>query len=218
MNLDKKIKIDYYSEKDKNEYTNFLLKYPNSNIYHTVEWKEVIERHYHLKPYYLIARDRNKKIRAVLPSFFIKNMYGKRIDSVPYSIYGGAIGEKEYAISLVKKIFKINKELKCNYLIFRQYPPEYGDIYNDFDIRKIEERWNQSLELKDLTRLWYDIDKSNRNSIRKARKCNVVIERMTAVKDIQHFYHLELIIRKKFGVITPSIEFFKILWDVTDPK
>ena len=77
---EKKINIDYYSERDKKEYTKFLLNTPESNIYHTTEWKEVIESYYNFKPYYLISRDNNDNIRAIMPSFYIKNMFGKRTD------------------------------------------------------------------------------------------------------------------------------------------
>lgn len=207
-----KINVDFYSEGDKKEYTNFLLNNPDSNIYHTIEWKEIIKSHYDFKPYYLIARDNNDNICAILPSFYLKNMCGKRLDSIPLSIYGGALGDNEYVKPLIKKIFELNRELKCDYLIIRQHPTRYGSLFEKLGMKKIVNRWTQVVILKKPETLWKEIDKSNRNSIRKAINHNVRVERVVEKEDLTKFHELELLTHKRLGVGTPSLNFFKTIW------
>ena len=40
----KKIKINELDEHNRKEYIDFIQKNPNSHIFHTVEWKEFIEK------------------------------------------------------------------------------------------------------------------------------------------------------------------------------
>ncbi len=207
-----KINIDCYSEKDKKKYANFLLNNPDSNIYHTIEWKEIIENHYDFKPYYLIARDNNDNICAILPLFFIKNMCGKRLDSIPLSIYGGALGRDEHVKPLIEKIFELNRELKCDYIIIRQHPTIYGGLFESLGMKKVVNRWNQIVTIKKPEVLWKEIDKSNRNSIRKAISSDVHVERVAAEEELAEFHRLELLTRKRFGLSTPSLNFFKTIW------
>ena len=208
-----KINVDYYSEGDKKDYANFLLNNPDSTIYHTIGWKEIIESHYNFKPYYLIARDNNDNIRAILPSFYLKNMCGKRLESVPLSIYGGALGDDEYVKPLIKKIFELNRELKCNYVIIRQHSVRYSGLFESAGMKKIVNRWNQIVTIKKPEVLWKEINKSNRNSIRKAISSDVHVERVAAEEELAEFHHLELLTRKRFGLSTPSLKFFKTIWE-----
>jgi len=212
------IHIDFYSEKDRKEYTDFLLNDEDANIYHTIECKEIIESHYKFKPYYLIARDENNKIRAILPFFYIKNFCGKRLDSIPHSIFGGAVGEEIYVYELLKKIFKIYQDLKCKYIIVRQHPNKYFKIFSKIRMKKIENRSTHIIQIKEPETLWNEILKSNRNSIRKAINNNLKVERMENREEIKEFHRMELITRKKFGISIPSINFFNASWDKLHPK
>lgn len=209
---DIEINVDLYSEKDKKEYTNFLLNNQMSNIFHTIEWKEIIESYYNFKPYYFISRDNNANIQAILPLFYLKNMCGKRLDSIPLSIYGGALGDDEYVKPLIKKILDLNRELKCNYLIIRQHAMRYSNLFENAGMKKIVNRWIQVVELKKPDKLWKEIDKSNRNSIRKAIKNNVQVERVVDEEDLCKFHELQLLTNKRVGGVTPSLDYFKTIW------
>ena len=50
MNLNNS-NVELYSNKNKEEYENFLLKHPNACIHHTIEWKEFLEEYFSFKPY-----------------------------------------------------------------------------------------------------------------------------------------------------------------------
>lgn len=212
------IKVELLQEKDCLQYSKFLKNIDNSTIYHSLEWKEVLKSSYHFDPFYLIARDENDDIRAILPLFYIKNFSGSRLDSLPFSIYGGVLGDKEYVKPLIKQAFELKKEMKCDYIIFKQPPHDYRNMFEDSGMGK-DERWlNQYLRIKDPNVLWKEIKKSNRNIIRKGIKNNIKVERATNESDLEELYTLELITRKRQGVPTPPINHFKNMWRIMYPK
>ncbi len=210
--LENKIQVNFSSENEKKEYTNFLLNNSDSNIYHTIEWKEVLEKYFNFDPYYLIARNNENQIKAILPLFYLKNLCGKRLDSIPFSTYGGVLGNDRYVEFLVKKIFEINDKLKCKYIIIRQHPTRYSELFEQIGMKKIVDRWNHMLPIKDPKELWNEIDKSNRNSIRQAINHNVKVELISDIDTLSDFYEMEFLTRKKFGDPTPHISFYQTIW------
>jgi hypothetical protein len=43
------LNIDFFKENDKEDYNKFLLSRYDSNIYHTIEWKEILEEFLSIK-------------------------------------------------------------------------------------------------------------------------------------------------------------------------
>lgn len=212
-----KINVDYYSERDEKDYTNFLLNNPDSNIYHTIEWKEVLEESYNIKPLYLIARNDEGQIRAILPMFFIKSLIGKRLDSLPLSIYGGVLGDEKYIKPLFEKIFEMKNEMNCNCVVFRQLPG-YDNYFDKVNFKKIENKWNQCVELKDPEILWKEIKKPNRNRIRKARKDNIITERIERQDYLKSIYRMEVLIWRRIGTPIPPLSFIEKIWNKMHSK
>lgn len=209
---DYKIQINFSSDNQKKEYTKFLKQNPDSNIFHTIEWKEVLESYFDFDPFYLIARNNKNEIKAILPFFYLKNFCGKRLDSLPFSAFGGAVGDNKYVELLVKKIFEINEKLKCKYIIIRQHPMKFSNLYEKMGMKSIVNRWNQIIIIKNPEDLWRDLKKSNRNSINQALRHNVEVKCISNIEKISDFYELEFLTYKKFGEPRPDISFYKTLW------
>lgn len=207
------IYVDFYSEKDKLAYTNFIFSRYESNIYHTLEWKESLEEYYHFKPFYLIARDQEKNIRAILPLFYLKNWNGTRLDSLPQSIYGGILGDENCVLPLLKKTFELKEKMKCNNIVIRQLPPGYEKIFEDAGMEKSERRWSQIIKIKPHDFLWKEIKKSNRYMIRKAISNGITIRIVENKEDLKDLYKLENILGVKRGFLSHPLGFFEKLWD-----
>ena len=204
-----KEKISIFSEEDRKDYNDFILKNHNSTIFHTLEWKEIIEKNYDFTPLYVLARDDNNKIKAIMPLFLIKNLIGCRLISIPFSIYGGAIGDEEYVKYLIEKSIELYDHYDCRYIAIKQFPFKYSKMYENHGMTRLIDRWSQVLDLKNPELLWNEIHKSNRNSIRKAIKNNVKIKKLSDSNDLSEFQKLELITKKRFGMGAHSINFFK---------
>jgi serine/alanine adding enzyme len=209
--------VEFYSEKDRKEYTNFLLSRDESNIYHTIEWKEILEESYNIKPIYLISRDAKGKIRAILPLFYINSLLGKRLESLPLSIYGGVLGDQNYIFPLLETLFELKKEKKCSCVVLRQLPG-YNQFFDSKNFRKIDNKWNQIIRLKNPDVLFKEIKKSNRNRIRKARQNKVEIKRVQSVEFVDDLYTLEVMIWRQIGLPIPELNFYKKIWDKLNRK
>ena len=53
----------YDNDIDKEKYDKFLMEKSDSFVFHTIEWKNVLEKTFNYKPFYIIATDNedNKK-------------------------------------------------------------------------------------------------------------------------------------------------------------
>jgi FemAB-related protein (PEP-CTERM system-associated) len=139
------VSIELCSKKDKNSWNDFVLKNKNSNLYHFFEWKQIIEKTYGHKTYYLKAVDNNGKIRGILPLAYLKSLiFGKKLISLPYFDIGGILADNietekkllEFSIELFKKLkadcLEIREKKESEYLkeaIFNKYKFEKKEYF-----------------------------------------------------------------------------------------
>jgi CelD/BcsL family acetyltransferase involved in cellulose biosynthesis len=78
------------SEFTAEEWNNYLSS-THSTVYHTLEWRSVLENLFHYRTFYALCRH-NRDIVGILPLAFVRSwITGKRVVSLPYSQYGGPI-------------------------------------------------------------------------------------------------------------------------------
>jgi len=82
--------------KNKREWDEFLQASPDGTFYHSLEWKEVVERSFPHSALYLTIKDANEKIVGICPGFIQSSMHMKFYHSIPYSDYGGPVIGREY--------------------------------------------------------------------------------------------------------------------------
>jgi hypothetical protein len=76
--------------KDKREWEDFLHSCPDGTFYHSLQWREVLERSFHDLPVYLTVRDASG-IVGICPGFILRSMHTKIYSSIPHSDYGGPV-------------------------------------------------------------------------------------------------------------------------------
>ncbi|MGA3297369.1 MAG: GNAT family N-acetyltransferase [Candidatus Bathyarchaeia archaeon] len=76
--------------KDGREWDDFLRVSPEGTFYHSLQWKEVLERTFHDAPLYLTVRDAGV-IVGICPGFILSSMHTNIYSSMPYSDYGGPV-------------------------------------------------------------------------------------------------------------------------------
>ena len=204
-----KIHVCLYNEEDREEYINFIANHAYSHVFHTVEWKEFIEHYFHFKPYYILARNREDEICGVLPLFYIDNYLGKRLESLPLSMYGGFLGDPQSAIPVLKEAMTMMKELQC-YLHIKQWPRggDLGGSFEEMGLHRAERRINQLLAIQNPDLMWNSLTSSNRRAIRKAEKNNVIVEKYRTMNDIEDVYTIELETRRRIGMTPHPMQYY----------
>lgn len=77
--------------KNQNEWETFLQSSSYGTFYHSLKWKEVIQRTFHHPALYLTIRDAENKIVGICPGFILNSVQMKVYQSIPYSDYGGPV-------------------------------------------------------------------------------------------------------------------------------
>lgn len=75
------------------EWREALNRLEGASIYHTPEWRMLLESAFGFEPCYLFAVDETDAVRGLLPLFHIKSrITGERLCSVPFSHICGLVG------------------------------------------------------------------------------------------------------------------------------
>lgn len=145
----------------------FVLSHPWSTNYHQYGWREVIERSFGHKTYYLVARDGGDKISGVLPLTHMKSpIFGNFFVSLPFFNYGGILfTEMATRLALLNSAHGLLREFGANHIELRHLNNEQHGLTT---------RQHKVTMLLDLENnadsQWKALDPKVRNQVRKAEK------------------------------------------------
>ena len=150
-----------------------------------------------------------ENITGILPLFKILSIFtGSRLVSLPFSNMAGPLGESDgEKEKLIEYADRKRESLDCKYLELRT---ENGINDKNFIAEEKTDFLNSRIILSnDIDKMWSLINGNARTSVRKAEKAGVGVREGDAEKDIQTFYRLNLITRKRHGTPSFPIGFFK---------
>ncbi len=118
-------KVEALLPADEAEWDVFVLGHAQASPFHLIAWKEVITESFGFQPMYLLARER-RRIRGVLPLFFVKNpIIGRVLMSSPFAVYGGILADTpEVQRAIYDRSIEIGKQLGVDHIEFRNRYPE----------------------------------------------------------------------------------------------
>ena len=155
----------------KTHWDEYVSSLPPSYFYHDYRWKEVIEKSFGHKTFYLLAIE-DKKIVGTFPLVFIKSIIMKPcLVSLAFLNYGGIAAQNEMvASSLLDKASEILKKLGGGYIEMRHWDK------SNLPLATREHKVTMLLKLPGSEEdQWAALDKKVRNQIRKAQKSGLVV-------------------------------------------
>lgn len=193
------MKIELLKKEEEKKWDAFVNKQKDATFYHQIGYKKVIEETFGHKPYYLIAKEKNRWL-GVLPLFSIRSkLLPSCLVSLPFTGYGGALGQNKDILLIGAK--KILKKENLDYLMLREKkekvenPPKRATL-----ILKLE---------KDEEKIWQKLDKKTRNLIRKAKKFNLTSR--VGHQELDNFYRVWSANRRDLGTPALPKKFFQNL-------
>ncbi len=141
--------IRFYQDNDKPQWDSYVQNHPNGTFFHLIGWKNVIEKTFAHKSFYLLAEDTeddgiivqkyteiaekdrstaapqhrssSMRIIGILPLFSVKSfLFGKSLVSIPFAAYGGILADNsEIANQLFEKAKEVTRSKRLEYLEFR---------------------------------------------------------------------------------------------------
>lgn len=200
--------IEIVNEAKEDEWKKFLYRCGAASIYHTPEWKKILEETFNYKAHYLFAEDDSGKMVGLLPLFHVKSkLTGNRLCSVPFSHVCGPIGDESAVNFLIGEGVNLYEDLNVNNLEIRDPVGFEGfQRQNSFCMHVLE------LSPK-IEEVWKKLDKGSvRWAIKKSQKNGVSVDTTKDIGDLKEFYELNCITKKEIGVPCHPWKFFKNLF------
>ncbi|BCS54966.1 FemAB family XrtA/PEP-CTERM system-associated protein [Geobacter sp. SVR] len=148
----------------------FVASHPKGSNYHRYGWRQVIERSFGHRTFYLAVRDRNGAIRGLLPLAYMQSrLFGRFLVSLPFFNYGGVLcNDQETAALLLEKSAAIRRDLCARHAELRHLGT---------GLEGLETRQHKVTMLLDLRNneeeQWRAFDPKVRNQVRKSEKCGL---------------------------------------------
>ena len=192
---------------DENEWRKFLDICDAATIYHTPEWKKLMEETFNYDPYYFFLKN-NGNIAGLLPMFHIKNkLAGDSLCCVPFAHECGPIGDLNVSSILVKEGISLyrNKEIESDRHHFNRHIEIKDSLEEDFHLKSSFSMY--VLELSSVDKTWNTIHKSIRRYIKKS-VAEVVITRSNSIEDAELFYQVNCRNKQDKGILAYPKDLF----------
>jgi FemAB-related protein (PEP-CTERM system-associated) len=106
----------------------FVDACPQATFFHRAGWQSILQRVLHHETHFLYA-EVGRRIQAVLPLARVRSMFfGHSLVSLPFAVYGGAVGINEQAIEALEESAQVlARRLGVDHLEFRNVLPRHRD-------------------------------------------------------------------------------------------
>ncbi|MBP1747629.1 MAG: uncharacterized protein H6Q52_168 [Deltaproteobacteria bacterium] len=92
------MKIHLYDPGYRDAWDDFVMKNDSASCYHLIGWKEIIEKSFGHRTWYLLSRDNAGSINGILPLVHLKSiLFGSFGISMPFFNYGGICAKDDEA-------------------------------------------------------------------------------------------------------------------------
>lgn len=146
------MEVRLFTEKDKEQWDGYVSSSTASDCYHLSSWKEVIEKSFGHKTFYLMAENKENEIKGILPLVHLKSvLFGSFMVSLPYFNYGGVcVDNSEIQNLLLNEAIKVAERENAEHIelrhasnIFDRLPVKTAKVAMRLDLpANPEELWN----------------------------------------------------------------------------
>lgn len=195
-----------------NRWDSFVAREINSTIFHTAAWARTIREAYSYSPRYYVFEDSAGQFSSAMPIYQVHSaLTGNRLVCLPFSDSCSPLGNDAEITLLLNQVKKEIQAGKASYLEIRGWPGGLPASYLGLEIRDYHLLYVIDLG-KDVSSLNKKLHDSVRRGIRQAEKRGVVVRMTQDESDLNLFYKLHVITRKKLGVLPQPRAFFKALY------
>ncbi len=182
--------IKYYKSSDREIWDNYVKNHPNGTLYHLPGWKNVIERTYGHRSYYLMAEksheDEIQQIVGILPLFHIKHfLFGNSLISIPFFDMAGILADDDkIEKALLTEVIQLGQRLGVDIIELRHTQPlsclrkptlpNLTEPTNPIKVATKSHKVRMLLPLPETSEiLWGSFKSKQRNKIKKPLRADV---------------------------------------------
>jgi len=211
--------------KNTKEWEDFLKGTPGATFYHSIKWKNVIEKSFSHPTIYLLVKDENGRLVGVCPTVILTSGHLRMLDSLPHSDLGGPVIEKRYieeaSFSLLRFIeeFSSEKDISCAKICFLK-----GGSEQFFKSPRCYVNNNKGIVELDLAAkpsdfIWNKIFRAaQRKEIRRFKADGFQVREAHVKSDLRKFCTVYYTSMKHIGTSGKPYTFFENVWSQLYPK
>lgn len=204
-------------EKD-TRWDHFVERHPFGWVCHLSTWKQALEKNFrHMKGYYFAIVDKSdNEIHAALPVYTVKSwLTGNRLVSIPFAtLCDPLISKNDELNKLLEPAISLSTEIKSSFIEIRTLLS--SELIKKEQLGKKISYKQHFLHLNDkpenLKKKFHRT--CIRQRINRAEKSNLKLRVGKDYSDLNQFYRLHLISRKRLCLPPQPFLFFKSLWDL----
>ena len=186
----------------------YVYRYPQSGHCHLAGWRQVIERSYGHRSFYLWARE-SGETKGILPLIQMGGFFFSRsLVSMPFLDDGGiCANDDRVGAALYQKAAQLCEEYKVDILDLRHRQK------NALDLPLLGAKTTLVLKLNsDPDRMWKGFDAKLRNQVRKAQKSDLVAS-WCGIEGLSDFYEVFAVNMRDLGSPVHSRKFFAAIFE-----
>ncbi len=195
------------------DWNNRLTRNNESSFFLLKEWADVLVKSYQYEPLYLTIKINDSEI--FVPFMNVRKIFGKKAGiSLPFSDVCHPITSKEIDSDIViEKIIEYAKKQDWNYIDFHGGEDLFGTATPSI------EYCGHRLDLNpDADTTFTSFKKTTRRNIRKAQKSNIEISCNTSLHQLDDFYYLHCLTRKRHQLPAQPYAFFRNIYNLIIAK
>lgn len=184
------------------EWNDYLATDNRATVYHTLEWRSILEDVFRYETAYVVSRDNEGDISGILPLALVRSrITGNRVVSLPFSQYGGPIFRDALALESMLDYLKEYLTHDFEYVRLRG-----RDLYDDlvqFGLRSSDDYSRCIIPIANRSDedVWRSFDKGSvRRAIKRSFSEGVVVEVSDGKYEEDRIRELMYQTTKKHGV------------------
>ena len=210
--------------KNNEEWEDFLQTSPEGTFYHSLKWKEVIQKSFRHSALYLTIRDKRGTLVGICPGFILSSMGIKIYHSTPYSDYGGPVmtgycaEQASLSLRSFLRSFCSNKGIAYAKICFiddklgRFFKSSLGYVETTKGIMEID------LKATPSDFIWKKVfSRHRRKKIRHVERDGFQAQEARTRSDLRDFYNLYYENMKYIGASPYPYEFIENMWSMLHP-
>ncbi len=202
--------IDLFKDKRWDEFVN---NHPQGTMFHLSNWARVLQKTYGYIPYYFILENFNGEIEAGCPFFLIKSWFtGNRLVCLPFTdgCFPLVTSDEDITV-LFSAALETAKKERASYIEVRgEYPKHCSQGLN---LESHNYYKNFIIELSsDLISISKKFSRRFRRYVYNVAMPNLQVKIAENEEEIKIFYKLNMLTRKKHGVLPQPYTFFQNVW------
>ncbi len=203
------MKVSLYKTEDKERWNEYVRGSSAASYYHHLGWKNIIEKSFGHKTYYLLAEDERSNVRGILPLVQIKSiLFGNFMVSLPYFNYGGVCADDDgIGAKLLSEAIRLAEKNNMDHIELRQT----SNLNSDLSVKTAKVSMLLKLPSKEED-LWNSFSSKLRSQIRRPTK-EGMSSRIGRHEELDNFYSVFSVNMRDLGTPLYSKKFFRNILD-----